>query len=463
MTVIFKKLSYEKIMSSGYIQSWLEQFTDSEKGNAIDLLVQLKFISRDDYSQWLQNKLSGYNQRDCYAIYSVRKFSKSAKTYWTTSGAVQSRPATTQGSEDLVSSIISSVIRSSGEKFLDHPSLNVLRDKRVREIILIDDSIGSGKRVGDFIRLMTNHATFKSWWSFGFIKIHILSLVQTMQSRHFILENIIGSDHGIRKCRVSGKIAFDCDIVYDALDLKKRWGLKHNEILSLCDKIKKIDAERRKGFGNVMGNYVFYHSVPNNIPGMLVSSRNGWIPLFPNRVLPEKIIYLLENNVPINLEKEKKYQLNISEQIRGLLENIKKGIRTEVALSRSMNVDVKVVSQIISCCIGLGFLSSSMKISDMAYDYLMHDSSDNDFKIIPKYLIYIPSSWRVDQGSIQPFDLKDQTDSADLILADGDDGESSLEITDAIATSSPVYALSHEPSMSRKREDIHGSFGLKEE
>ena len=162
MDIERKKISYSMIEGCPEINSWISQFPAVDRNTAISMLMNLDFISRDEYSKWLLNRLGKYPNTQNWALYSVRKFSKTAGSIWKIKGSVVSRPSTTQGSEDLVSSVISNAIRQYGEYFLDHPSLPVLRNHRIRDIILIDDSIGSGKRISDFINLMTSHKTFKS-------------------------------------------------------------------------------------------------------------------------------------------------------------------------------------------------------------------------------------------------------------------------------------------------------------
>jgi hypothetical protein len=464
--MIAKRMTPEKIERSEEVQEWLTQFSDNDVLTAASLLCRLQFISRDEYSNWLLTKLRAYLNLNSVAVYAVRKFKKTAQCLWQKNNNTQPRPAQTQGSEDLISSVISNANRRHNNFFLDHPSLTVLKDQKIRNIILIDDSIGSGKRVADFIQLMTNNKTFMSWWSGGYISLHILSYVRTRQSEKYILDRTSGSDHGNRKIRLSSKLKFDSDLIYEANDIQKRWGKSSDAILSLCSSIKKIPKDRRKGFGYVMGNIVFYHSVPNNIPGILVCANKGWIPLFPNRSLPDWASRLLkETEVLPEITETRFDQLQISNSMVDLLEIIKRGLRTRASLSRRLDCDESITQKLVKQAIQFGFVSPHLRILQAGQDYL-HKKQKKGFERKLDYSLYIPQSWCADQGTVQPSDhdakARVQTDSIAFKSMDGDDGESFLERTDAKATTSPVMNVAQYPSWARERHIHNGPKGLKE-
>ncbi len=388
------------INSSPEIRTWLQQFGTHDVETAKSLLANLKFVSRDDYAEWVVNKLECFQAgTDSSAIYTVRKFRTGAQNFWRNDGSVQPRPATTQGSEDLAASIISNANRRYGDFFKDHPSLQVLKNNRIKSIILIDDSIGSGHRVSEFLKLMTNHPTFLSWWNYGRIHIHIIALARTRESEKFILENMVGSDHGKRVYRKSSKLFFHSDIVYNSFYLNSRWGKKSNEILNLCGRTKKIPKDRRRGYGDVMGNIVFYHSVPNNIPGMLFRRDNGWQPLFPDRSFPDWLANLLENGSRINTVDDSG-QLQIRKEVLQILGMVKSGLRTKTSLSKRLGYDVKIVDQIMSFCLRMNLLfkdeNNVLRIGEAGYAYLKRNIQSIERKREYDYGLYVPSTWSVD-------------------------------------------------------------------
>jgi len=463
MKIKTKRLNIVEIENSSEIKDWLNQFSPLDVSVAKSLLCRLEFISRDDYSKWLLNKLKNYTNKNSCAVYAVRKFNKDIKCLWDNNGKVQLRPAQTQGSEDLVASIISNFNRQNNNFFIDHPPLDILRKNKIRHIVLIDDSIGSGQRISNFIQLMTSSKTFLSWWSGGFLTIHILSYARTRQSEQVIKKRIPGSDHGKRKYRLSHKLKFDSTIVYDAFDLHNRWGNQSQAILSLCNSNSKISKKWRKGFGDVMGNLVFYHSVPNNIPGVLFYRSKSWKPLFPNRSLPSWLIKLLENTQSTSHQIKREAKLSIGNEIIKLLQNIKSGVRTKTSLSRRMDCDISIINDLICKSKKLGFITERFRLTKSGCDLLFQKKQDS-YKIIPNYSLYIPQSWCVDQGTVQPpvddaLQAHQQADSIDSSSMDGDDGEPSLERTDATATSSPMRDVTKYPSWARDRHIPHGPTG----
>lgn len=460
-----KKLRLESIDNSPEIQAWLRQFHASDVLTAKSLLSRLQFISWDEYSTWLGSKLKGYSALgSSTAVYAVRKFRNNAKYLWGRGGKTQYRPSQTQGSEDLVSAIISKSNKDNGNILLDHPSLGQLKIKQVRNIILVDDSIGSGKRVTDFIQLMANCKTFLSWWNGGFIKIHILSYARTLQAEQNILDRTPGSDHGLRKFPVSAKLKFDSDLVYDATSISRRWGNSSQAILSLCSSGKKIPKDRRKGYGEIMGNLVFYHSVPNNIPGMLYCRNKDWKPLFPNRSLPDWIPLLLDDSSGTKVKgSEKPNQLSVSNNMGEILSLIKSGIRRKPSLSRRLDCDEAITQNIINQAVQLGFISSKMRLLKAGADYLKQTQNIRS-RINPNYSLFIPQSWCAGRGTVQPSDhdtsgAMTQTDSIELKSMDGGDGESPLERTDAMATLSPIRDVPQHPSWARERHIPNGPTG----
>jgi hypothetical protein len=398
-----KRLTFENLERSQEIQAWLNQFSANDVLRAKSLLCRLQFISRDEYANWLLSTLAKYSNFEPTAVYAVRKFRKNAKYLWNRGGKTQYRPAQTQGSEDLVASVISNANRKYHNCFLDHPSLDELRNKKVRHIILVDDSIGSGKRVADFIQLMTNNKTFLSWWSGGYITIHVLSYARTGQSEKFILDRTPGSNHGERKIPLSQKLKFDSDLIYDAYNIHPRWGNASQAILSLCSSNKKISKDWRKGFGDVMGNIIFYHSVPNNIPGLLFSNRQGWKPLFPNRSLPDWTIKLLgEPFAPERIETGFE-QLKVSTDMSAFLKLLKAGLRTRASLSRRLDCDERITQALIDQALRLGFISHNLRLLESGYSYLCGQQS-KEIEIKPNYNLYIPQSWCAGQATVQPSD-----------------------------------------------------------
>lgn len=457
-----KRLNLAAIKNSKEINAWISQFPTENREAAKYLLMNLRFVTRDDYSNWLKSALESLPANELYAIYAVRKAeTKKAKEkvkkidcLWDENGNVVNRPGTTLGSEDLVYSLISNVVRSNKMRFFDHPSLVTLKTKKIHNIVLIEDSIGSGNRVSGFIKSIITHKSFRSWWSLGFITIRVLSFARTLESEKGIIATTPGSNHGIRKYPVSSKIRFISKIVYSKEWLKGRWGQKHDIILNLC----KSKAEILKmpcGYDDVMCNIVFYHSVPNNIPGVLFECNNEWRPLFPGRSVPTWLTSLLDN------------QPLFSEDDMGrLLSLIKSGVRRRSSLALRMDYDYEILAEMLRKVIESGLVSSNRRITEAGIRALRQRTgrTDSRQKSLQKadFALYIPKSWCADQVTIQPPVLGKatpwkQVDPAEVFTSmGGETGQVSLERSDAMAASPPMSVRSQLPSASRMRPDNHG-------
>jgi len=395
MRVTPKNLTLEMIEDSPEIQDWLNQFPDSDRLTAIDLLLKLEFVTRDAYSEWLKTTLSGLTEEKC-ALLAVRKFSKlEDRCLWDSSGEMVNRPSSSLGSEDLVRSVIAGLMKSNKTHFLDHPSLNELRRGEVHEVALIDDSIGSGKRVSDYIKIMLTNKTFLSWWSFGWIRfLHIVAFARTDEAKEMITKKTPGSDHPIRKHPKSEKLNFCSHSRYEIGQLEKRWGSGFRGIVDLCASQKAIPIKRRLGFRGTMSNIVFYHSVPNNIPGMLWDESESWVPLFPGRSVPDWLPTLLEGPKSSTLMGKR-----VSGPLLTLLRLIKRGIRNQNSLARSLGVDITFLQQLLASGRDSGFLTLGNRLTKAGVQVIWATQQGAEIDKFDRSL-YVPEKWCVDRRTI---------------------------------------------------------------
>ncbi|WP_456154010.1 phosphoribosyltransferase-like protein [Pseudodesulfovibrio profundus] len=239
------------------------------------------------------------------------------------------------------------------------------------------------------IRLFLSHPSLRSWWSFGWIRIVVVSFARTEQAKQTILKNLPGSNHSTKKFPAYSKITFDCDNVYEAGATQRRWGPRHELIINLCRQTKVIAQDRRMGYGNVMGNLIFYHSVPNNVPGMLYSKNKGWKPLFPDRLMPTWLNDLLKSPPPSTHLKK----INLPQEAYDVLSLLKKGLKTRSAIARRLELDIKIINQTVSACISHGLITKQMRLTHEGAIFLKNQKSHLYKDFTPNYSMYIPKSW----------------------------------------------------------------------
>jgi hypothetical protein len=351
-------------------------------------------------------------------------------------------------------------------RFLDNPDLEDLKTRRIRNVALIDDSIGTGLRVADFIQTMMRHKSFLSWWSLGWIKLHILAFARTVEAKRKVIQSIPGSDHHTRKYPKSTKVRFVSDLVYQETNLKSRWGTNCQAVLDLCLSQKVIPKTVRLGFGETMANIVFYHSVPDNIPGMLwFNESQKWTPLFPNRALPEWLPPLLDS---VTQSEAGGTKGGISESLLALLWLTKKGVTRESSLAFSLGLDVVSLREILSRGRDSGFLTEGNRLTETGLRVIRAEMKGSSIPLYDRSL-YIPKKWCVGRGTVQPFGTTggtrcDQTDPMDGSLSvGGEAGQASLERTDATTASPSISVMPHKPAKTRKGHDTHGPQGLHKE
>ncbi len=455
-------LSPSKIDASPEIQGWLSQFPEVQRTTAKLLLSHLQFVSRDVYSTWLQRVVSALPSVKNYALYSVRKL-EDGSPLWNDEGDIAARPGDSLGSEDLAYSLVANLARANPQTLLDHSSLTELRDKKVHDYLLIDDSIGSGDRVSSFINAMLSHPTFLSWWSFGLVKIHIVSFARPREAEAKIVAKIKGSDHGKRKFRKSSKVDFTSQIVYETDWLEGRWGKNHQQVIQLCRSQTKVPKWTRLGYGEVLANIVFYHSVPNNIPGVLWFSNDKWQGLMPGRAMPEWLLALIDSTSLVESERGRPH----SDEVVRLLALIKRGVRSSRSIAARLGVDHKYAVGLIGGAQEMGLLTPRVRLTAAGLDRLKHADSNRVLPVWDRSL-YIPSSWCAGRATVQPSIREEITslglaDSVEVsAFTDGDVGQTSLERSDAKAATPPFSVMPQLPAVSRVNHYTDGPLGSKD-
>ncbi|MFV3014570.1 hypothetical protein ACM9HO_02410 [Pseudomonas sp. KHB2.9] len=385
-------LSLEAIEGSREISEWLKQFSNTDQITAKMLLSKLRFISRDSYSQWLTNSISRLPKNTTYAFYSVRKLAPKQTALWDEKGVVASRPGVSQGSEDLVYSLIANFARAQKKSILDHPSINEILRKKIHSFVLIDDSIGSGKRISGFINKMLQHPTFKSWWSYGLINITVLSYMRFGRSEKNIMQKINGSNLGSLKFPKASKIKFISHLAYWETAPTSMWGDRYPDIRNMCANVKQLPENRRLGFDDVMSNTIFHHSVPNNTPGALWFENDEWQPLFPGRSLPGWLPPLLD--VPSKTADFK--GISPSPELIRLLKCIQSGIRSIERLSDVLCCDYQFADLLLDKALSLKLISEKYRITLFGRNLLLKAEKEQKALPIWKEDMYIPTGWCTD-------------------------------------------------------------------
>lgn len=286
-----------------YCQPFIKQFKPEDQGIARELLDSLVVIptSRviNDITYQLEIIMECY---DSVAIYPIRELVQNEVSYFDDNddSIVPSLQHGTEplGSEAFISNIITNLSRANRRKIIlqgqQSPPLSLLRSKKCKAIILVDDMIGSGKRTSDFIEAVYHHSTIKSWVSGRKLDLHVVSFMGSEQGLEYL-------KYWEKKARVKINNLAICPTFYDIPDSVA--------MLKLCSDYANNVERMPLGFKNTAVRVVFTHSAPNNLPAIFyrnaleytaasVSKRGVtkmWNALFPARSIPVQFRVSLDN------------------------------------------------------------------------------------------------------------------------------------------------------------------------
>lgn len=279
-------------------ERWLSQFDALDQETAKLLLNSLTLVSHTEFRRNLEALILDVSTKIAgpVALYAVRELKKEPdKGQLFSSHVVPFFDQVTksnngknvnsigvssdQGSEAIVAQIIRQLSKANPKKILNHPSKEELRTQRCDSLMFIDDYIGSGQRVSDFIDAFWRDRTIASWLSSKHIKIQVVAYSATAQGlRH--LEFLKASPE---------LIIYRDSATFITLPIKVE---RREALLELCEKYGRKALKGRKhfwwGYQKSMSSLVFEHGCPNNTPAILwdPDDKEGkWIGIFPNRTV----------------------------------------------------------------------------------------------------------------------------------------------------------------------------------
>lgn len=273
------------------------------------------------------------------------------------------------GSEGRVASIIRQFCKRDKSRFLNHPTLEHLRNTRCNAILCIDDFIGTGGRAHEFLDALWKEKTIVSWHSSKHINFHVIAYS--------------GTEAGIERTKEHKSLPVvhvyrDCPTFHSLPWSKERI----DSVLRLCEKYGEKANKRRRhlwwGYKKTMSTIVFEHGCPNNVPAILVEENNKWIGLFPDRIVKDNTSSVFPSEIPKKLdlkilEEAGQKKLSKSPKLirRGekghillvILALIAKGKRKRSTLCYTTGLNNEDCDRYLSKCIEWGFVSPQKRIT----------------------------------------------------------------------------------------------------
>lgn len=379
----------KKLIFTGQGQKWLSQFDTLDQETAISMASKLTLVSHTEFERNLLKKLEeiASDVGGTIGLFTIRELercktdnpfdadlipfysqveSKDGKSVNALS------PTADQGSEARVAQIIRQFCKSNPKKFLNHPTIDNLRINKADAIIFVDDFIGSGRRIREFLRSFWIEPTIVSWLSGKQICFHVLAYSGTQDGITYVLHD---------KSKPKIHIYRDAP-TFDTIVWSDQ---KRKEVKDLCEKYGRIANRKRKnmwwGYNTGMAAIIFEHGCPNNTPAIFWEpdfKGSGWVGLFPNRtissdvasVFPAEIVRgdpvkLLIDAGQIKIAKSGSLlRRGVAGQILlTVLALIAKGQRKRSTISFATGMNVKDCERLIETCIKWDFITVQRRIT----------------------------------------------------------------------------------------------------
>ena len=280
-----------QLSSNEVTKGWLSQFQDDELATAGRLADAVLLVGRDELFRGLRvlldrvltdrdgpdRPLAFYAEREIEVDRGEEDDRYEVEPYFpgTDTGRAEGPgvppfvpDGSEVGSEAPISNFITTYERGHRGSVLSHPGPDELRAAKVREIVIVTDFIGSGKRVTEQLEAFWRVATIRSWNSYKLVR--------------FIVVAYSGIEAGIErvsKHRTKPQVLIvrGCPTIDDSFT-----GEDRTAVLALCRKYPKRERHAL-GFRKSGALIAFAHGMPNNAPAIFHRDKSGWSPLFPNR------------------------------------------------------------------------------------------------------------------------------------------------------------------------------------
>ena len=298
------------------IREWLSQFGSGDIEIAKYLLRCLELVPTQSVSSYFQNIINEKARTSSIAVYCSRQLPKNITSYFDDTGNPIKLSAIPNGSEDVISNIITNIGRTN-TNIIIHPKIK----KIYRNIIILDDIICSGDRIFNFLFSMVSNGKLDSWLDNKYTKITVISFFKNTNSRSKFEAYKSFSDENKKRCKkVLKKLHFESFKCITPKSGYKNDKLKLPEIYRICHKYcPKKFINSKFGYNEMMSNIVFEFSCPNNTPAILWAYDEKYKPLFKNRGVDSDLFQnLIKKSENYNLRQFLKFKIN--RKIRDLVE-----------------------------------------------------------------------------------------------------------------------------------------------
>ncbi|HHZ8355216.1 phosphoribosyltransferase-like protein [Morganella morganii] len=265
---------------------WLKQFNEIDRPYASLLLEKLHWVSSYEFETAIRNQLltisdnsegriALFVEREVSNYETVYKFNneKPRRAFGKAFEQIKNIDESNDiGSEGLLNTIATTFKRSNALKFSYYPSAEKMREEKIRDIVILTDTIGSGDQILSFINCFSKTPSLRSWYSSKHVKFYIICYAATESGLRLI------DNHILKPIVIYKKICPTIENSFNDVDKRK--------IIKLCidyNPESKIINKSFLGYGGVSSLICYAHGLPNNSPKILFKRSKKWNPLFRNR------------------------------------------------------------------------------------------------------------------------------------------------------------------------------------
>jgi hypothetical protein len=361
-------LSSNLLSETDRAQTWLDQFLPEDQSTALSLLESLQLVTRDEFDYDLASLIEAHALQipEPIALFAVRDVVKGEPYYLSEErpNAVSNAPGV--GSEAIIAYLLSGLHKKYG--WLDHPGLKIMRNEKVRSVIVVNDTISSGKQSRNFIEWFYAHPTMMSWTSTNLIRMDILVHSATEMGCSRVMK---GNAHWLVKY----------SHVYGSITAEQRSN-QARKLRTLCTAYAErgqIPSKWALGFEQTFSGVVFPHKCPNTCPGILWYSKSqNWKPLFESRAslgfcewplvtTPERQLQRLFSNVGQHQLANLSWMSELGESAPlklAVLAIASRRFRKRTAISEILRVSLTQLNGLIDECVQQGWLTINGRLTE---------------------------------------------------------------------------------------------------
>jgi len=340
-------------------REWLRNFELVDREIARQILRSVHLVSSSTFERGLHQQLSILEKRlngANAALFAVEE--PPPKIYH--EGQERRLPGSSAG---RVKHLLEGFARQSGPAISVHPTVASMKAQRIRNIVLVDDYVGSGERLLKYWRTVVSPSV-KSWISYGWTTLWLVTYANAKK--------------GLR--RVVGSLPLRPDHVLTVLPAERLLKDLPEPFRLVAAKYGAKTQSGWRGYGGVGSLLVFQHGCPNNALSILWSKRGRFKPLFPGRGVPAALHGCFDSWSPLedaeSLWSSKQYRL----ALRFAVDIKKKGaVATDVRLLVALGLS-STIGEWVDEHVAKKMLLSLPDVASMrarAYQLGLLKSSDN--------------------------------------------------------------------------------------